>query len=34
MMYYYGSILLSYGGSALVDMIYYENVVYVMWLVS
>lgn len=33
-MYYYGSILLLYGGSVLVDMIYYENVVYVMWLVS
>lgn len=33
-MQYYGSVLFLCGGSVLVDMIYYENVVYVMWLVS
>lgn len=34
MMYHYGSILLPHGGSALVDMTYYENAVHAMWLAS
>lgn len=34
MMHHYGSILLPHGGSALVDMTYYENAVHAMWLAS
>ncbi|CSF42119.1 NAD dependent epimerase/dehydratase family [Shigella sonnei] len=34
MMHHYGSILLPHGGSALVDMTYYENTVHAMWLAS
>ncbi len=34
MMQHYGSVLLPRGGSALVDMTYYENAVHAMWLAS
>lgn len=34
MMHHYGSVLLPRGGHALVDMTYYENAVYAMWLAS
>jgi nucleoside-diphosphate-sugar epimerase len=34
MMHHYGSVLLPRGGSALVDMTYYENAVHAMWLAS
>ena len=34
MMHHYGSILLPHGGSALVDMTYYENAVHALWLAS
>lgn len=33
-MQHYGSVLLPRGGSALVDMTYYENAVHAMWLAS
>ncbi|SUH38435.1 oxidoreductase [Salmonella enterica subsp. enterica] len=34
MMHHYGSVLLPHGGSALVDMTYYENAIHAMWLAS
>ncbi|MBV8044373.1 NAD(P)-dependent oxidoreductase [Pluralibacter sp.] len=34
MMHHYGSVLLPHGGSAQVDMTYYENAVHAMWLAS
>uniref|UniRef100_UPI002609FB8B NAD-dependent epimerase/dehydratase family protein n=1 Tax=uncultured Pluralibacter sp. TaxID=1490864 RepID=UPI002609FB8B len=34
MMQHYGSVLLPRGGSAMVDMTYYENAVHAMWLAS
>lgn len=34
MMHHYGSVLLPRGGEAQVDMTYYENAVYAMWLAS
>ncbi len=34
MMQHYGGVLLPRGGSALVDMTYYENAVHAMWLAS